>query len=158
MLCFGIPESPLAQPRAVLGGHFVSGLTGIIVALIFNIHLPVDHHDAAPRLSWLAASLASAVAIVAMQLTKTTHPPAGATALLPIVDSTINRLRWNFLSAILLSSTLLVAVAMLTNNVIRRYPLFWWSPATTPTALPKKEEATSDVLPVTNVPVETAAR
>lgn len=120
-------ESPLAQPRSVIGGHFVSALTGVIYTRIFSLY-DLSDAEAPPRLAWLAASLSTATAMVAMQLTKTTHPPAGATALLPILQPAINNLDWYLLPVVLLTSTVMVAVALLTNNIQRRYPVFWWAP------------------------------
>lgn len=87
-------------------------------------------------LRWLAASLSSSVAIVVMQITQTTHPPAGATALLPAVDQAVWELSWYYLPVVLLSSTMLTAVALLVNNIQRRYPVFWIAPAK-PAALPQ---------------------
>ena len=79
-------------------------------------------------LRWLAASLSTAIAIVIMQLTGTTHPPAGATALLPATDDQIWQLSWYFLPVVLLSSTMLMCCALLLNNLHRRYPVFWIAP------------------------------
>jgi CBS-domain-containing membrane protein len=79
-------------------------------------------------LRWLAASLSTALAIVVMQLTGTTHPPAGATALLPATNDEIWHLSWYYLPIVLLSSALLLVVALLLNNVQRRYPVFWIAP------------------------------
>jgi CBS-domain-containing membrane protein len=117
----------LAQPRAVLGGHFFSALTGIIVARIFQLN-DLSDDESPRRLAWLAATLASSIAIVVMQATKTIHPPAGATALLPIVTPAVNRLSWYLLPVVLLSSVLMVTVALITNNIQQRYPTFWWAP------------------------------
>lgn len=83
-------------------------------------------------LRWLAASLSTALAIVVMQLTGTTHPPAGATALLPATDLQVWHLSWYFLPVVLLSSTLLLACALLLNNLHRRYPVFWINPTPSP--------------------------
>ncbi|KAI0198254.1 HPP-domain-containing protein [Astrocystis sublimbata] len=138
VLCFSAIEAPLAQPRAVIGGHFFSALTGVIFARIFSINNIAEHEY---RLAWLAASLSTATAIVVMMLTKTLHPPAGATALLPILEPAINKLSWYLLPVVLLSSTVMVAVALLTNNVQRRYPTFWWSPnKPQPKTLPISED------------------
>ncbi|KAI9640721.1 hypothetical protein NHQ30_011030 [Ciborinia camelliae] len=128
VLCYAVPEAPLAQPRAVLGGHFLSALTGIIICQIFQLHNLTDD-EPVPRLSWLAASLAASIAIVVMQATKTIHPPAGATALLPIIDTTINRLNWYLLPVVLFSSTVMVVIALISNNIQQKYPSFWWEPA-----------------------------
>lgn len=113
---------PLAQPRSLIFGHFFSGLTGVIVATIFQFNLDENPF---PRLQWLAASLATAIALVVMHLTKTTHPPAGATALLPCIDQHIWALRWYFLPVLLLSSSIVLVTALLSNNIQRQYPKFW---------------------------------
>ena len=102
-----------------------------------------------PSLSWLASSLAAAIAIVVMQMTKTTHPPAGATALLPVVEPVINRLDWYFLPVVLLSSVLVLVVALLNNNIQRRYPVFWWAPPQLPKPKPEPG-ATQAGLPTSN--------
>ncbi|TFY71309.1 hypothetical protein EVG20_g1704 [Dentipellis fragilis] len=67
-------------------------------------------------------------AIVAMQITGTTHPPAGATALLPSVDESFTELGWYYIAVVLLSSALALAVALLVNNIQRRYPAHWFTP------------------------------
>ncbi|KAI1128353.1 HPP family-domain-containing protein [Nemania abortiva] len=148
VLCFAAIEVPLAQPRAVIGGHFISALSGVIFARIFSINNLAEHEY---RLAWLAASLSTATAIVVMMFTKTLHPPAGATALLPMLEPTINGLSWYFLPVVLLSSVVMVAVALLTNNIQRRYPVFWWSPRKPAPKLPVSQETAkphSQALPV----------
>lgn len=144
MLIYGLPEAPLAQPRAVVGGHFISAVVGLIVLEIFRSsgHENTTQDGISDSLSWLAASLATSIAIVGMLASKTTHPPAGATALLPILEPTIYRLRWYLLPVVLLSSTLMVLVGLITNNAQRRYPTFWWEPASSP-AQPSKQMPTS---------------
>jgi CBS-domain-containing membrane protein len=97
-------------------------LIGVCVTKLF--HLSNDYND----LSWLSASLSTAIAIVAMQITKTVHPPAGATALLPSTLPEIFNLSWYFLPVVLLSSALMLACALLINNIQRRYPVFWIAP------------------------------
>ncbi|KAI1366311.1 HPP-domain-containing protein [Xylaria arbuscula] len=141
VLCFGVIESPLAQPRAVIGGHFISALTGVIYTRIFSIYNLAHAEKHGERLAWLAASLSTATAVVVMMLTKTTHPPAGATALLPMLEPAINELGWYFLPVVLLSSSVMVTVALLNNNIQRKYPTFWWSPKQIKTAsLPVSQE------------------
>ncbi|KAL5119718.1 hypothetical protein ACEQ8H_002324 [Pleosporales sp. CAS-2024a] len=125
ILCYGAIDVPLAQPRSLIFGHFFSGLIGVIIATIFQFHLDQDPH---PRLQWLAASLATAMALVVMHLTKTTHPPAGATALLPCIDQHIWALRWYFLPVLLLSSSVVLVTALMVNNMQRQYPRFWIAP------------------------------
>jgi CBS-domain-containing membrane protein len=68
-------DAPLAQPRALFGGHFIGGLVGVCITKLFLL-LPTEERYT--ELQWLAASLACATAIVLMQVTGTTHPPAGS--------------------------------------------------------------------------------
>lgn len=79
-------------------------------------------------LLWLGGSLSCAVTTAVMAATGTVHPPAGATALLAVVDSGVADLGWFLLLVILLGCTLMQCVALLLNNVQRRFPLYWWSP------------------------------
>jgi CBS-domain-containing membrane protein len=130
---------PLAQPRSLIFGHFFSGLVGVIIKVIFHYRFP-EEGEGFPRLMWLAACLATSIALVVMHLTKTTHPPAGATALLPCVDPTIHALGWYFLPVLLLSSALLLVSALLVNNIQRQYPKFWIAPIPpAPPVLPKNQ-------------------
>ncbi|MBO9709171.1 MAG: HPP family protein [Caulobacter sp.] len=69
VLAFAVPASPLAQPRAIIGGNMISALAGVTCALAF-------HQQPA-----LAAATAVALAIVAMGLLGCLHPPGGAVAL-----------------------------------------------------------------------------
>jgi len=50
---------------------------------------------------------------------------------MPAVNQDIRNLGWYFLPVILLSSTLSLAVALVLNNIQRRYPVFWFHPAIT---------------------------
>ncbi|KAJ5919739.1 hypothetical protein N7454_009574 [Penicillium verhagenii] len=123
------PPTPLAQPRALIFGHFFSALTGLCITKLFSLMPDQARFES---LRWLAASLSTALAIVVMQLTGTTHPPAGATALLPATNDEIWALSWYYLPVVLLSSTMLLACALLLNNVTRRYPVFWIAPSPPP--------------------------
>ena len=90
MLVYGAVESPLAQPRALLGGHFIASLIGICITKLFAL-LPEQKFD---ELRWLAGSLSTATAVVVMQITGTTHPPAGASALLAAVSPEVTEPGW----------------------------------------------------------------
>lgn len=92
MLVYGAIESPLAQPRALIGGHIVASFIGISITKFFSLLHNSDRFD---ELRWLAGSLSTATAIVAMQITETTHPPAGASALLAAVSPEITELGWS---------------------------------------------------------------
>ncbi|EAU83028.1 HPP family protein [Coprinopsis cinerea okayama7 len=125
VLIYGAIESPLAQPRNVMGGHFISAIIGICITKLFLL-LPTEERFM--ELCWLAGSLSCAVALVIMQMTGTTHPPAGATALLAAINPEIRRIGWLYIPVVILSSTIAVLVALFTNNMQRRYPTYWWTP------------------------------
>lgn len=118
VLLYGAPRSPLAQPRNVLGGHVVSALVGVACWQFL--------HD----LPGLAQALAVATAIAAMHLTRTLHPPGGATALIATLGTEeITRLGyWFVLLPATLGPLLLLLVALVVNNLprSRRYPEIWW--------------------------------
>jgi CBS-domain-containing membrane protein len=108
-----------------MGGHFISAFIGVCITKLFGL-LPSD--ERLDQLRWLAGSLSAATAIVVMQITKTTHPPAGATALLAAVSPEVYPMGWYYLPVVLLSSTLVLVSALVINNIQRRYPVFWWEP------------------------------
>ena len=118
ILIYGAPSSPLAQPRNLVLGHTLSALVGVTCALTFA-GLPV-----------LSAALAVALALMVMQLTNTVHPPGGATALIAVIGSDqIHQMHyWYVLSPILSGALIMLAVALVMNNLSprRRYPQFWW--------------------------------
>ncbi|THU94462.1 HPP family protein [Dendrothele bispora CBS 962.96] len=141
VLIYGAIEVPLAQPRALIGGHFVGALVGTCITKLFRL-LPTEERYL--QLQWLAGSLSCATSVVAMQVTKTTHPPAGATALLAAVSPEIREIGWYYLPVVLLTSVLALVVALLINNIQRRYPVFWISPPTPPTG-PSATAATQSI-------------
>lgn len=114
VLIYGAIQSPLAQPRNLIGGHFISALIGVTVFKIF------------PDIIWINAPLAVALSIVVMQVTKTLHPPGGATALIAIIGSEkIKTLGyWYAFSPILSGAIILYLVALIFNNMTpnRKYP------------------------------------
>ncbi|KAL8837238.1 MAG: hypothetical protein Q9170_002611 [Blastenia crenularia] len=132
VLCYGTISAPLAQPRALVIGHIISAVTAVCITKLFGLLGPERFDD----LRWLAGSLSTAVAIVIMQVTRTTHPPAGATALLAAVDRDVHRLSWYLLPVILLSSSVVLVTALLFNNIQRRFPVFWLEPAEAAVAEP----------------------
>lgn len=117
VLLYGAPAVPFAQPRSVVGGHFVSAVVGVTVALIM------------PEPLWLAAAIAVATAVLFMQLTRTTHPPGGATALIAVIGSEqVHSLGyWYVLNPVMAGILIMLAVALLMNNLLptRRYPNYW---------------------------------
>ncbi|RPA79281.1 HPP-domain-containing protein, partial [Ascobolus immersus RN42] len=122
ILLFNSLDSPLSQPRNVLLGQLLSALTGISITKLFLLSSRFDD------LVWLVGAISCATALVVMAVTKTTHPPAGATALIAAVDVTCRRLGWWYLTAVLLSAVVMLAVALIIDNIRRRYPVYWWTP------------------------------
>ncbi|KAF9528348.1 HPP family-domain-containing protein [Crepidotus variabilis] len=137
VLIYGAIDAPLAQPRALIGGHFLGALIGVIITKLFHL---LHSEKRFEELVWLAGSLSCATSVVVMQMTATTHPPAGATALLAAVNPEIRKLGWYYLPVILLSSALALGVALITNNIQRRYPVYWHKPAVSIAVAPPVEE------------------
>jgi CBS domain-containing membrane protein len=113
VLIYGVINSPLAQPRNLIGGHVLSALVGVTI----NYLIPIP---------WLAAALAVSISIVVMQVTKTLHPPGGATALIAVIGSEkIKALGyWYVLSPVFSGVMILLIVALFFNNITnhRSYP------------------------------------
>jgi CBS-domain-containing membrane protein len=114
VLIYGVINSPLAQPRNLVGGHLFSAIIGVIV------------HYFIPNEVWLASALAVSLSIITMQMTKTLHPPGGATALIANIGSEkIKALGFLYILSPVLSGVLiLLVVALVFNNVTpyRKYP------------------------------------
>lgn len=114
VLIYGTVQSPLAQPRNLVGGHLISAVTGVLIYTLL------------PDLIWLTAPLAVALSIVLMQITKTLHPPGGATALIAVIGSEkIKALGFMYIISPVLSGVLiLLATALVFNNLSphRQYP------------------------------------
>ncbi len=122
MLEFYSIESPLAQPRNVVIGQLISVATGISIARIFLLSGRFD------EIQWVAGALACASATALMALTKTVHPPAGATALLAVVDREMLEMGWLLIPVVLLSCLLMLCIALILNNIERQFPIYWWTP------------------------------
>lgn len=114
VLVYGVIQSPLAQPRNLIGGHLVSAIVGVTIQKLI------------PDILWIAAPLAVSLSIVFMQITKTLHPPGGATALIAVTASPqIKELGYLYvLSPVLSGALILLIVALVFNNLTskRSYP------------------------------------
>ncbi|KAL9118794.1 MAG: hypothetical protein Q9187_004652 [Circinaria calcarea] len=86
VLLYGAIESPLAQPRALIGGHIISSVIGVCTSKVFGL---IPSEQRLESLRWLAGALSTATSIVLMEITATTHPPAGATALLAAINADV---------------------------------------------------------------------
>lgn len=78
VLLYSAIQSDLSQPRNVIGGHIFAAIVGCIIQ-----YIPNNGYD----LIWVKGALAVSIAITVMNITKTLHPPAGATALIAILPS-----------------------------------------------------------------------
>ncbi|KAF9057014.1 HPP family-domain-containing protein [Panaeolus papilionaceus] len=131
VLIYGAIEAPLAQPLPTFGGHLLGALVGVCITKLFGL---IKDQAKFESLLWLSGSLACSTTIVLMQMTGTTHPPAGATALLASTNTEIRLLGWYYLPVVMLTSVLVLIIAMVNNNIQRRYPVFWFTPGTPRTA------------------------
>lgn len=123
ILCFNASSAPLSQPRNVLVGHFLSSVVGVCIQKLFGLSETGRNHY------WASGALSVAVSSVVMTIFNCVHPPAGASALLPSIDEQTRQMSWWFLPVQLISSVLIICVALIFGNIIRRYPLYWWTPA-----------------------------
>jgi CBS domain-containing membrane protein len=114
VLVYGIIQSPFSQPRNLVGGHVISAFLGVTV------------HKLAPDIIWIAAPLAVSLAIISMQITKTLHPPGGATALIAIIGTEkVKALGYMYVfSPVLIGTLILLLTALIFNNMTstRSYP------------------------------------
>ncbi|PWC10804.1 HPP family protein [Brenneria corticis] len=111
VLAFGVPDSPLAQPRAIVGGHLVATAVGLGVGALLGD-------------GWMACALGVGLALAAMQITRTVHAPAGADPLIVIAAHV--PVTYLF-SPVLVGSLVIVLTAWGINNLrsARSYPRYW---------------------------------
>ena len=118
VLIYGAIRSPLAQPRNLLGGHILSAVVGVAAFQWLGSQ------------PWLATAVAVSTAIAVMHLTKTLHPPGGATALIAVIggESVHNLGYFYVVIPAALGAIVMLVVALLVNNIPknRRYPEFWF--------------------------------
>jgi CBS domain-containing membrane protein len=114
VLIYGIINSPFSQPRNLIGGHLISAIVGVTI------------HKLIPQELWLSCAMSVSLSIVLMQMTKTLHPPGGATALIANLGSEkIQNLGYFYVISPVLSGVLiLLVVALVFNNLTehREYP------------------------------------
>lgn len=116
VLLFTNPHGEFSQPWAIIGGHCISGLIGILC-----YHLISDVN--------LAAAIGVCCAVIFMKLLHCLHPPGAATLLTTIFGSeSIHNLGYQFLvTPVLINTVTLVIIGILFNYVFiwRRYPLYF---------------------------------
>jgi len=102
VLVFGAPASPFARPRNVIGGHLVTALMGLCAVTVLGT-------------GPLGIAVGVGLAIAAMMLTDTVHPPAGAN---PIVVA-FSGASWSFLvTPVLLGAAWIVILGLAYNQLM----------------------------------------
>lgn len=138
ILCFNALSAPLAQPRSVFMGHFIALVIGVGIQKLFALS------EAGRNNYWASGALSVGVALVLMSIFNCVHPPAGASALLPLADEAVRQMGWWYLPVQLVSLVLIIAVACITGNLIRSYPVYWWLPIETGQFYRKSEKKQPD--------------
>ena len=112
VLLYATCHVPMAQPRNLIGGHMISALMGVAVYQLFG--------DV-----WWSVALGVSLAILAMTITYTLHPPGGATAFVAVY--TQQSFDYIF-SPVGLGAICLLIIALLVNNISseRKYPDYWF--------------------------------
>jgi len=123
VLLYGVTESDLSQPRNCFGGHVISAFIGVCIQKIFAAC------DAGEDMLWLSCALSISISITAMNLLRCLHPPAGATAILAILPSSvIQDIGWLYIGLpTATSACIMIIVAVIFNNIPRqkRWPKSW---------------------------------
>lgn len=134
MLQFYTIEAPLAQPRNAVLGQLLSVIVGVCISKLFALS---PHYDS---IRWIGGALACATATAVMALAKVVHPPAGATALIAVVDLTAAGLGWSLVYVVMLGCAIMLGVALVINNIQSRYPSYWWTPEDLRRKLPETKQ------------------
>ncbi|MBL0546782.1 HPP family protein [Aeromonas jandaei] len=95
VLLFSLPDSPLARPKNVLGGHLLTACIGLVIGML---PLPAE----------VQMAIATGLAIALMQGLNILHPPAGANPLLILMTGQEPAFLWQ---TVLPGTLLLMALA-----------------------------------------------
>ncbi len=109
VLLYGYPESPFAQPKNIILGHFLTAFIGII--FLNYIPLPI----------FINLPLAVGFGVMFMILLKVTHPPAGGNPIIVIIGS----VSFDYLlTPVLVGSIILVMFGIIINKFLfkKEYP------------------------------------
>lgn len=119
VILFGMPESDMAQPRSVFGGHLIASVVGLAF-LYYGRSVGFGSTDL-----WMIAAVATA--LLAMMVTRTIHSPAGANPIIVFAE----KANWAFLlSPLAIGLLAIFIVAVIVNNRGRipwqgNYPRRW---------------------------------
>lgn len=112
VILFGLPTSPLAQPRNIICGHIITATIGLIILEWIGLN------------EW-SLGLAVGLSVLIMMLTNTIHPPAGANPLVIMLAGE----SWSFLlSPVASGAILIVLIGYVYHRTIsnNRYPVKWF--------------------------------
>ncbi|WP_086980833.1 HPP family protein [Vibrio aphrogenes] len=114
VILFALPSSPLAKPWPFLVGHIMSAGIGLALSLVFT------------ELALLAA-LTIACVLMMMYILECMHPPAAATALVPVLASQHGPIGFEIMVPILINIVVFFfASQLLTRLILKRR---WLKPA-----------------------------
>ena len=108
LLVFALPQSPMAQPWAVIAGNTLSALVGISVIHVISEPL-------------IAMPLAASLSILGMFILRCLHPPAAAVALIVVLGHVMHY-RYAFFPVMVDSMLLILAGAVYSNLTGKKYP------------------------------------
>jgi CBS domain-containing membrane protein len=108
LIVFALPQSPMAQPWAVIAGNTLSALVGITL----------NHWIGDPL---IAMPMAAALSILGMFCLRCLHPPAAAVALL-VVSGHVLHYRFAFFPVLVDAALLVMAGAIYSNLTGKAYP------------------------------------
>ena len=109
VLLYGYPESPFAQPKNIILGHFLTALIGVV--FLNFVPLPI----------FINIPLAVGFGVMFMILFRVTHPPAGGNPIIVIIGS----VSFDYLlTPVLIGSIIVVMFGVIINKFLfkKEYP------------------------------------
>jgi len=104
VIVFGLPDSPLAQPKNVIFGHLITAFIGVFFVQYVGV-------------SPFTLAIATGLGVTVMLLTKTTHPPAGANPILIMLSAQ----SWNFLvTPVLIGAVVIVLTGKVMQQINKK--------------------------------------
>jgi hypothetical protein len=120
VLAYSQFESPLAQPRSIIGGSLISCVISVGLTRLFRLS---NRYGATSNLTggelgslgWINGALSMSLSLLAMQLTGTTHPPGGAAALVAATQGGAIMMSWRYIYVVMVSACLELGWALVWN-------------------------------------------